>query len=119
MIIIDEFDELAGNQIYKAAELYLGTEVTLDSKLYRVSLLAKESMISITRGWGETRRLSTSFRRPSSNGGRKYHSWSQSTKGAFQKLGISGSSFTRNTGSWFSGPTSPSYRRKVIMCKNQ
>ncbi|PKI36600.1 hypothetical protein CRG98_043020 [Punica granatum] len=49
-IIIEEFDGLAGNQIYKAAELYLGNKISPNTEIYRVSLPVKESKMCITMG---------------------------------------------------------------------
>lgn len=50
IIIIEEHDGLAGNQIYKAAELYLGKKISPNTDLYRVTLPVNETKMSITMG---------------------------------------------------------------------
>lgn len=46
VLIIEEFDGLASNQIYKAAEVYLGTKVSISAGSFRVSMPEKETKIS-------------------------------------------------------------------------
>lgn len=46
VLIIEEFDGLASNQIYKAAEIYLGTKVSISAGSFRVSMPEKETKIS-------------------------------------------------------------------------
>ncbi|KAK2966010.1 hypothetical protein RJ640_017088, partial [Escallonia rubra] len=46
VLIIEEFDGLGGNQIYKAAELYLGTKVSATTQRFKVSMPEKETKIS-------------------------------------------------------------------------
>lgn len=47
VLIIEEFDGLATNQIYKAAEIYLGSKVSsISAGSYRVSMPEKETKIS-------------------------------------------------------------------------
>ncbi|KAK8364357.1 hypothetical protein V6Z12_A03G225000 [Gossypium hirsutum] len=45
ILIIEEFDGLTRNQIYKAAEIYLGTKTCSSMKLYKVSMGEKETKI--------------------------------------------------------------------------
>lgn len=45
-LIIEEYDGLASNQIYKAAEIYLGTKVSNSTSGFRVSMPEKETKIS-------------------------------------------------------------------------
>ncbi|OMO74318.1 ATPase, AAA-type, core [Corchorus capsularis] len=47
-LIIEEFDGLARNQIYRAAEIYLGTKISPSTKLYRVSMPEKETKIAVS-----------------------------------------------------------------------
>ncbi|KAK3026993.1 hypothetical protein RJ639_041754, partial [Escallonia herrerae] len=46
ILIIEEFDGLVGNQIYKAAEIYLGTKVSATTQRFKVSMPEKETKIS-------------------------------------------------------------------------
>ncbi|KAK4359057.1 hypothetical protein RND71_021286 [Anisodus tanguticus] len=46
VLIIEEFDGLANNQIYKAAEIYLGSKVSISAGSFRVSMPEKETKIS-------------------------------------------------------------------------
>ncbi|XP_059280420.1 AAA-ATPase At3g50940-like [Lycium ferocissimum] len=46
VLIIEEFDGLASNQIYKAAEIYLGSKVSISAGSFRVSMPEKETKIS-------------------------------------------------------------------------
>ncbi|KAL7236840.1 hypothetical protein ACSBR1_020020 [Camellia fascicularis] len=46
VLIIEEFDGLVGNQIYKAAQIYLGSKISLNTQLYKVSIPEKETKIS-------------------------------------------------------------------------
>lgn len=46
-VVIEEFNGLAGNQIYKAAELYLGNKVSPTTQSYRVCLPVKGTKMSI------------------------------------------------------------------------
>ncbi|KAM3360981.1 hypothetical protein P3S68_015835 [Capsicum galapagoense] len=47
VLIIEEFDGLACNQIYKAAEIYLGSKVfNISAGIYKVSMPVKETKIS-------------------------------------------------------------------------
>ncbi|KAF3614421.1 hypothetical protein FXO38_31240 [Capsicum annuum] len=47
VLIIEEFDGLASNQIYKIAEIYLGSKVSnISAGSYKLSMLVKETKIS-------------------------------------------------------------------------
>ncbi|KAM7255334.1 hypothetical protein ACFE04_020575 [Oxalis oulophora] len=46
-LLIEENDGLGGNQIYKAAEIYLATKLSPSTRLYRVTLPVKENKISV------------------------------------------------------------------------
>ncbi|KAI3441285.1 AAA_assoc domain-containing protein, partial [Psidium guajava] len=46
-VVIEEFNGLAGNQIYKAAELYLGSKISPTTKSYRVCLPVKGTKMSV------------------------------------------------------------------------
>ncbi|XP_057494731.1 AAA-ATPase At3g50940-like [Actinidia eriantha] len=46
VLIIEEFDGLVCNQIYKAAEIYLGSKVSVSTQMFKVSLPEKETKIS-------------------------------------------------------------------------
>ena len=49
-LIIEEFDGIGGNQLFRAAELYLGSLISpnANAKRFRVTIPSKESKISIT-----------------------------------------------------------------------
>ncbi|KAL9418141.1 hypothetical protein AB3S75_041040 [Citrus x aurantiifolia] len=47
-LIIDQFDGLASNQIYRAADIYLGNKISPSTKMFRVSMPEKESKMSIS-----------------------------------------------------------------------
>ncbi|KAK6240912.1 hypothetical protein SCA6_006301 [Theobroma cacao] len=47
-LVIDEFDGLTGNQIYRAAEIYLGKKISPSTKLYKVSMPEKETNIAFS-----------------------------------------------------------------------
>ncbi|XP_030522917.1 protein HYPER-SENSITIVITY-RELATED 4-like [Rhodamnia argentea] len=46
-VVIEEFDGLAGNQIYKAAELYLGSKISPTTQSYRVCLPVKGTKMCV------------------------------------------------------------------------
>ncbi|PSS29445.1 Protein HYPER-SENSITIVITY-RELATED like [Actinidia chinensis var. chinensis] len=46
VLIIEEFDGLVCNQIYEAAEIYLGSKVFVSTQMFKVSLPEKETKIS-------------------------------------------------------------------------
>ncbi|KAH9656793.1 protein HYPER-SENSITIVITY-RELATED 4 [Citrus sinensis] len=47
-LIIDQFDGLASNQIYRAADIYLGNKISPSTKMFRVSMPEKETKMSIS-----------------------------------------------------------------------
>ncbi|XWS54937.1 hypothetical protein CRYUN_Cryun10bG0132400 [Craigia yunnanensis] len=47
-LIVEEFDGLTGNQIYRSAEIYLSTKISSSTKLYRVSMAEKETKIAVS-----------------------------------------------------------------------
>ncbi|KAH9696258.1 protein HYPER-SENSITIVITY-RELATED 4 [Citrus sinensis] len=47
-LIIDQFDGLASNQIYRAADIYLGNKISPSTKMFRVSMPEKENKMSIS-----------------------------------------------------------------------
>lgn len=47
-LVIDEFDGLTGNQIYRAAEIYLGNKISPSTKLYKVSMPEKETNFAVS-----------------------------------------------------------------------
>lgn len=47
-LIIDQYDGLASNQIYKAADIYLGNKISPSTKMFRVSMPEKETKMSIS-----------------------------------------------------------------------
>ncbi|XP_017970228.1 PREDICTED: protein HYPER-SENSITIVITY-RELATED 4 [Theobroma cacao] len=47
-LVIDEFDGLTGNQIYRAAEIYLGNKISPSTKLYKVSMPEKEINFAVS-----------------------------------------------------------------------
>ncbi|KAL9414853.1 hypothetical protein AB3S75_043169 [Citrus x aurantiifolia] len=47
-LIIDQFDGLASNQIYRAADIYLGNKISPSTKMFTVSMPEKETKMSIS-----------------------------------------------------------------------
>ncbi|XVE66994.1 hypothetical protein DITRI_Ditri08aG0124900 [Diplodiscus trichospermus] len=47
-LIVEEYDGLTRNQIYKAADIYLGTKISYSTKLYRVNMAEKETKIVVS-----------------------------------------------------------------------
>ncbi|PIN15176.1 AAA+-type ATPase [Handroanthus impetiginosus] len=52
-VVIDEYDGLNKNQLYYAAETYMGTLITPSTKRFRVSLPEKEKKIQVSMGGNE------------------------------------------------------------------
>ncbi|CAI9104554.1 OLC1v1003251C1 [Oldenlandia corymbosa var. corymbosa] len=48
VVVIDEFDGLSKNQLYKAAEIYLGSIISPSTKRFRATLPDKEKKISVS-----------------------------------------------------------------------
>ncbi|XP_042484254.1 AAA-ATPase At3g50940-like [Macadamia integrifolia] len=52
-IVIEEFDELTNNQVYEAAEIYLGNKISPNTQTLRISKSEKEKNLKVAMGRNE------------------------------------------------------------------